>query len=90
MADPLLYSLKEFDEIIFESLTDTRPKSVLEIGSETGELSQRTSLGYLAEFGCPADFALIDGDHNYFTVKSEIEMIDAPWRARHARRDDPP
>jgi len=123
MTDLLLHSMKEFDEIIFEVLSGVRPKSVLEIGSETGVFSKRltgfcaktgaklavveplpapelieaaqkeddlhlfagTSLGYLSKFGCPADLAFIDGDHNYFTVKNELELIHRAWRSRAAR-----
>ena len=35
----LLHSLKEFDEIIFALLARVKPRSVLEIGSETGSPS---------------------------------------------------
>ncbi|MFM7295797.1 MAG: class I SAM-dependent methyltransferase [Planctomycetota bacterium] len=37
----LLHSLKEFDEIIFALLARVKPRSVLEIGSETGAFSDR-------------------------------------------------
>jgi hypothetical protein len=37
----LLHSLKEFDEIIFALLARVKPRSVLEIGSETGVFSDR-------------------------------------------------
>ena len=123
MGDLLLHSMKEFDEIIFEILTTVKPRSVLEIGSETGNFSKRLmsfctetgakiavvepypakelvalaekqddfhlfvgkSLAYLSEFGCPADFAFVDGDHNYYTVQNELEMIDRAWRASGTR-----
>lgn len=41
MANLLLHSLQEFDEIIFALLERARPRSVLEIGSETGAFSDR-------------------------------------------------
>ncbi len=41
MANLLLHSLKEFDEIIFALLERAKPRSVLEIGSETGAFSDR-------------------------------------------------
>jgi predicted O-methyltransferase YrrM len=41
MADLLLHSLAEFGEVIFAALERLRPKSILEIGSETGVFSER-------------------------------------------------
>ncbi len=41
MADLLLHSMSEFHEIIFELLDRTQPKTIMEIGSETGIVSDR-------------------------------------------------
>ena len=122
MAALLLHSLKEFDEVIFELLDSGRPRSVLEIGAETGEFSERLiercegigarftsidphppehlmrraqtsttfdlvvglSLPYLRKHGCEHDFVLIDGDHNYFTVSNELELVHASCAAHDA------
>lgn len=46
----LLHSLKEFDEIIFALLARIKPRSVLEIGSETGAFSDRL-IRFCAESG---------------------------------------
>ena len=121
MAALLLHSVEEFDEVIFELLERARPRSVLEIGAETGAFSERLlarcdgigarftsidphppehlmrraqssttfdlvvglSLPYLRKHGCEHDFVLIDGDHNYFTVSNELELVHASW-ATHA------
>jgi hypothetical protein len=117
----LLHSLKEFDEIIFALLARVRPRSVLEIGSETGAFSDRLirfcaesggelvtvepspsahlveealrsetfhlyqgmSLAYLVDPGCRSEFAIIDGDHNHFTVYHELTLIERAWRAQN-------
>ncbi|HKQ70364.1 MAG TPA: class I SAM-dependent methyltransferase [Polyangiaceae bacterium] len=117
MANLLLHSLKEFDEIIFGTLDRAKPRRILEIGSETGAFSKMLirycelnracltivepyptaelsaiaersdnirlfagkSVDYLSRFECEADVVLIDGDHNYFTVSSELEAIHASW-----------
>jgi predicted O-methyltransferase YrrM len=122
MADLLLHSLKEFDEVIFELIDRTGAASILEIGSESGGFSldllehcERTgrklttvepfpspqiveparksevldlivglSVDYLRE-GCPADFVLVDGDHNYWTVSEELRLIDRSWTDRNRR-----
>ena len=64
------------------------------------ELVRRTSLGALPEITLP-DAVIIDGDHNYYTVREELRLIgerapgaelplllfhDVGWP--HARRDD--
>jgi hypothetical protein len=123
MADLLLHSLKEFDEVVFEIVERTRPKSLLESGAETGAFTERLlgyceatggklvsidpaphpallekamvsesielvvgfSVPHLTEFGTDADLALIDGDHNYFTVSRELELIHAAWVERDKR-----
>ncbi len=120
MPNLLLHSLTELDEIIFALLGRIRPSSVLEIGSETGEHSERllafcegtgaelvtvepspsqhlieravrserfhlyhgTSLAYLDAPGCRSEVAIIDGDHNYFTVYNELSLIAAAWGER--------
>ena len=64
------------------------------------ELVRRTSFDALPEVE-PADVVVIDGDHNYFTVTRELELIEARAAGRdlplllfhdvawpHARRDD--
>ena len=120
MANLLLHSLKEFDEVIFGIAERLELSGVLEIGSETGVFSERLlafcaerkvvltsidpfpaealvevaresetlhlvvgySLPHLREFGTDANLVLIDGDHNYYTVSNELELIHAAWRAR--------
>ena len=67
---------------------------------EQVELVRRTSFDALPEVE-PADVVVIDGDHNYFTVTRELELIEARAAGRdlplllfhdvawpHARRDD--
>jgi predicted O-methyltransferase YrrM len=119
MANLLLHSLKEFDEVIFEIVDRLRPRAILEIGSETGVFSDRLlayceengaklvtidpapnpklvevatasdsidlviglSIPYLEQHGTNAELVLIDGDHNYFTVKNELELIHASWQS---------
>jgi len=120
MANLLLHSLKEFDEVIFGVAERLELTGVLEIGSETGVFSERLlgfcaarkvvltsidpfppkallavaresdtlhlvvgySIPHLREFGTDANLVLIDGDHNYYTVSNELELIHAAWRAR--------
>jgi predicted O-methyltransferase YrrM len=120
VANLLLHSLKEFDEVIFAIVERLRPRVVLEIGSETGTFSERLlaycetngaklvtidpapakqlvdiamtndaielviglSIPYLSEVGCAPDLALIDGDHNYYTVSNELELLHAAWQKR--------
>jgi len=120
MANLLLHSLKEFDEVIFGIAERMELSGVLEIGSETGVFSQRLlafcaerkvvltsvdpcpaealvavarasetlhlvvgySIPHLREFGTDANLVLIDGDHNYYTVSNELELVHAAWRAR--------
>jgi hypothetical protein len=115
----LLHSLREFDEVIFEIVDRIRPRSLLEIGAETGTFTERVvayceangaklttidpaphpelvafaekndtvtlviglSIPYLSENGCDADFVLVDGDHNYYTVSNELELVHAAFRA---------
>ena len=119
MANLLLHSLQEFDEILLAVLDRTRPRSVLEIGSETGAFSDRLltfcestgaelvtvephpsphliakaidsdrfhlyqglSIPYLLDPGCRSEVALIDGDHNYFTVYHELTLLAQAGRA---------
>jgi hypothetical protein len=120
MANLLLHSLKEFDEVIFGIAERLELSGVLEIGSETGVFSERLlafcaeqkvvltsidpfpaepllaiaresetlhlvagySIPHLRDFGTDANLVLIDGDHNYYTVSNELELIHAAWRAR--------
>jgi hypothetical protein len=119
MANLLLHSLKEFDEVIFELIDRIRPRSILEIGSETGVFSDRLlayceanaaklitidpapdphlidvatrsdtidlviglSIPYLEQHPTAAELVLIDGDHNYFTVQNELELVHGGWQA---------
>lgn len=112
---PLLYSLREFAEIIFSCFDAAGVETVVEIGSEaggfTGQLVEWTRArggrlvtidpapsqavrDFVAGFGegtqliedlsipalrtlAPADAYLLDGDHNYYTVTRELELIDA-------------
>jgi predicted O-methyltransferase YrrM len=118
MANLLIHSLTEFQHVILRAYDMLLPRSVLEIGSESGTLSQRlldlcerdhgklvvveplpapalvevaekndtievvvgTSLAYLEQRGCEADFVLIDGDHNYYTVFNELSLIHEAWQ----------
>jgi hypothetical protein len=118
MANLLLHSLKEFDEVIFGIAERIELSGVLEIGAETGVFSERLlafcaerkvalttidpapaeslielartsetlhlvlgySIPHLREFGTDANLVLIDGDHNYYTVRNELELIHAAWR----------
>jgi hypothetical protein len=120
MANLLLHSLKEFDEVILGIAERVELSGVLEIGSETGVFSERLlalcaarkvvltsidpspaealvavardsetlhlvvgySIPHLREFGTDANLVLIDGDHNYYTVSNELELVHAAWRAR--------
>jgi predicted O-methyltransferase YrrM len=50
MAAYLLHALAVFDEVIFELIDRTHPKSILDIGSETGAFSQRM-LAFAKEHG---------------------------------------
>jgi hypothetical protein len=116
----LLHSLSELDEIILELVDRCRPKSILEIGSESGGFSQQLyarvkasgaelvtiepfpadvmvelaktandfhlfvdkSIPHLLAYGCTSDFAVIDGDHNWFTVYNELTLISKAWGDR--------
>lgn len=49
--------------------------------SATFHLVVGYSLPFLEEHGCDAEFVLIDGDHNYFTVFNELCLIDRSWAA---------
>jgi hypothetical protein len=120
LAELLLHSLKEFDEVIFELTERLEPRSILEIGAETGVFSERLlaycekvggrlvtidplpsqpllelatpsttlelvvgySIPHLREFGTDASLVLVDGDHNYFTVSNELELIARAWQAQ--------
>jgi hypothetical protein len=123
LANLLLHSLREFDEVILEIVERVRPRSLLEIGAETGTFTERLvaycetnggklvtidpaphpdllefarkndtvtlvvglSIPYLRDNGCDADLALIDGDHNYYTVSNELELIHEAWANRGTR-----
>ena len=50
--------------------------------SERFHLYEGTSLAYLEAPGCSSEVALIDGDHNYFTVYNELSLIAAGWNSR--------
>jgi hypothetical protein len=114
MARPLLlHSLVEHRETILGCLDAAAPRRVLEIGSETGamtELLYGWALGHDADLVCvdpdppagvrllaehspaievvrgaspwaleglePVQAAIIDGDHNYWTVSRELEAVE--------------
>lgn len=118
MADLLLHSLNEFDEIILGVIEAIQPREIVEIGSETGVFSERLkevsrmleaqlhivepfpveqliedatdsdwlhlhvglSLDVLSELRLPGEVMLIDGDHNYFTVRNELELAHSIWQ----------
>jgi hypothetical protein len=40
------------------------------------------SLPHLMEHGCRSTFAVIDGDHNWFTVYNELSLIAKSWEER--------
>src|SRR5262249_7150590 len=50
--------------------------------NDTITLVVGTGIPYLTENGTDADFALIDGDHNYYTVSNELELIHSAWKTR--------
>ncbi len=121
MAELYLHSLTEFSSILCPLIEELAPKSVLEIGSETGvftdwlqaycdnngaklttvepcptdELVRRAerkenfllavdlSLHFMKTNDFEADLALIDGDHNYFTVSNELKLLHESWK-RHS------
>lgn len=39
------------------------------------------SIPHLIQHGCPEDFVVIDGDHNWFTVYNELTLIAKSWEA---------
>lgn len=120
MANLLLHSLKELDEVIFGIAERLELAGALEIGAETGVFSERLhalcaarkvglltidpnpadalvnlaresetlhlvvgySIPHLREFGTDANLVLIDGDHNYYTVSNELELVHEAWRTR--------
>lgn len=121
MTKPLLlHSLAELDEIILGLVDGCQPKSILEIGSESGGFSEKLlqrceatgaelvtiepfpservlelakhakqfhlfidkSISHLLDNGCRSDFAVIDGDHNWFTVYNELTLIAKSWAER--------
>lgn len=120
MANLLLHSLKEFDEILFALIERVGPEAILEIGSETGVFSDRllehceargatlmtvepdpsphlveralkserfdlyqgTSIAFLQSPPRDAQMVIIDGDHNYYTVLNELQLLHAAWSAR--------
>lgn len=119
MAELLLHSLIEFDEIISEIVEQYAPTSILEIGAAQGMMTRRllelgggdniavmsvepqptqqlvelaesnkrlslfseSSIDFLSRTPCEAELVLIDGDHNYWTVKNELELITDGWKA---------
>lgn len=121
MADLYLHSLVEFSEIIFPLLETLRPRTILEIGSETGAFTEKLhaycdnhgarlttiepqptaeliaraesrddfllavdlSVHFMEHNDFEAEFAFIDGDHNYYTVMSELCLLHASW-VRHS------
>jgi len=52
MAELLLHSLSEFDEVIFAAIERLQPRGILEIGSETGAFSARL-LAHCEKHGVP-------------------------------------
>lgn len=121
MTKPLLlHSLSELDEIVLGLIDRCKPRSILEIGSESGGFSERLlqrcdvtgaelltiepfpservvdlakasphlhlfvdrSVPHLLANGCRSDFAVIDGDHNWFTVYNELTLIAKSWNER--------
>ena len=43
------------------------------------------SLAYLVDPGCRLEFAIIDGDHNHFTVYHELTLIERAAGAERRR-----
>lgn len=120
MAELLLHSMREFDEVIFQIAERIELRGVLEIGGETGAFTERLlafcasrsvkmltidpkpreelmelarasttldlligySIPHLEEHGTDANLILLDGDHNYYTVSSELALLDRAWKAR--------
>lgn len=116
----LIHSLAEFSPFLLGLVDRCAPKSVLEIGSETGGFSKQLydrckqrgaelitvepkpakevialaetsdsfhlfagkSLPYLLQEGCRSDFVFLDGDHNWFTVFSELSLIHRAWEEK--------
>lgn len=113
MPDLLLHSLKDFPGLVQQLVTGLRPSHVLEVGSESGEVSalladlvvswggrltvidpqpapivqglaDRGALRLVA--GCTpealdlvgvVDLAILDGDHNYATLRGELSELFA-------------
>lgn len=48
--------------------------------SESFHLFIGKSIPYFLQEGCQSDFVVIDGDHNWFTVFSELTLIDTAWK----------
>lgn len=40
------------------------------------------SIPHLIAHGCPEDFVVIDGDHNWFTVYNELTLVSRSWEAQ--------
>lgn len=117
MANLLLHSLTEFPGLVRALTTDLRPAHVLEVGSESGEVSAllaelvatwggrltvidpRPDLRVMELAGrgalelvvgvtpeallnvAQADLVLVDGDHNYSTVRDELALLFLDGRA---------
>lgn len=47
--------------------------------STTFDIVVGPSLPYLRKHGCEHDFVLIDGEHSYFTLTNELELVHASW-----------
>ncbi|MBX3228808.1 MAG: class I SAM-dependent methyltransferase [Labilithrix sp.] len=120
MANLLLHSLSELDEIVLGLVDRCSPRAILEIGSEHGGFSQQLhdrcakagtklhtvepfpapavvelaktsetlelyvdkSIPHLLQRGCGADFVVVDGDHNWFTVYNELTLIARSWEEK--------
>ncbi len=52
--------------------------------SENFHLFIGKSIPYFLQEGCQSDFVVNDGDHNWFTVFTELTLIDAAWKKRKA------
>jgi hypothetical protein len=49
--------------------------------SENFGLAVDLSVSYLERHGTDASFVILDGDHNWYTVTRELELVDASWNA---------
>lgn len=50
--------------------------------SDSFHLYVDKSIPHLLASGCPSDFVVIDGDHNWFTVYNELTLIAKSWESQ--------